>query len=388
MLPFPMRKASLLRSLCCRIFMVFLAGASVGLLTGEAQSLPASQGSSGAAMPNDPKELLRSATKINGLSGLNVKPWHLKASYQIFDQDGNPKGRGTYEELWVSQTRFKRSFSGDGFTQTRYGTENGTVQTGDSIQAPWQLDTLRYDLVTPLPREDHLDAWDFADLPAVPGQISRCVSMSGPLRVTISASGASTTSEKGILGVFCFAAERPLLETREQGTTATTTFNNPATLEGRWLPRDLEMKVKGQVVLSAHLEVFETIETVHEADFAPPAEATTPPMILVGTRHPPGQVQVSGGVAAAMLITKVNPTYPPIAHAARVQGTVVLQAVVGKGGQVSELRILSGPPMLQQAALDAVKQWVYRPYLLNGSPVEVMTTVNVVFQIPDLPAKP
>jgi len=71
-----------------------------------------------------------------------------------------------------------------------------------------------------------------------------------------------------------------------------------------------------------------------------------------------------------------------------VQGTVVLQAVVGKGGQVSELRILSGPPMLQQAALDAVKQWVYRPYLLNGSPVEVMTTVNVVFQIPDLPAKP
>jgi len=88
-----------------------------------------------------------------------------------------------------------------------------------------------------------------------------------------------------------------------------------------------------------------------------------------------------------MLVTRVDPVYPPIAHAGRVEGTVAMQAVIAKDGHVKELRIVSGPPMLQQAALDAVKQWVFKPALQGGVPVEAMTTVNVQFQIPGLPAK-
>jgi protein TonB len=96
---------------------------------------------------------------------------------------------------------------------------------------------------------------------------------------------------------------------------------------------------------------------------------------------PPQKVNISGGVAAGYLLQKTMPMYPPIAKAARVQGTVVLQATISKTGTITGLRVISGPAMLTQAAMEAVQSWRYRPYLLNGDPVEVETTVNVVFSL-------
>ena len=95
----------------------------------------------------------------------------------------------------------------------------------------------------------------------------------------------------------------------------------------------------------------------------------------------PKKVNISGGVATGMLLQKTVPVYPPIAKAARVSGTVVLQATISKTGTIEGLHVISGPAMLQQSAMDAVKSWRYRPYLLNGDPVEVETTVNVVFTL-------
>jgi protein TonB len=93
------------------------------------------------------------------------------------------------------------------------------------------------------------------------------------------------------------------------------------------------------------------------------------------------KVNISAGVMVGMLIQKTTPVYPPIAKAARVSGTVVLQATISKAGQIEGLHVISGPAMLQQAAMDAVKTWRYRPYLLNNEPVEVETTVNVIFTL-------
>jgi protein TonB len=82
-----------------------------------------------------------------------------------------------------------------------------------------------------------------------------------------------------------------------------------------------------------------------------------------------------------MLLNKTSPVYPPIAKAARVSGTVVLQATISKTGTIEGLKVISGPQMLQGAALEAVKTWRYRPYLLNNEPVEVDTTINVIFTL-------
>ena len=95
----------------------------------------------------------------------------------------------------------------------------------------------------------------------------------------------------------------------------------------------------------------------------------------------PQKIRVSQGVAAGNLINRVEPLYPPIAKSARIQGTVVLQAVISKNGNIEGLRAVSGHPMLVPAAIDAVSRWRYKPYLLNGEPVEVETTITVNFRL-------
>ena len=81
------------------------------------------------------------------------------------------------------------------------------------------------------------------------------------------------------------------------------------------------------------------------------------------------------------LVRKVLPTYPPLARSARIQGTVVLQAMIGQQGTIEDLRLVSGHPMLATAAIEAVRQWRYRPYILNGQPVEVETQITVNFSL-------
>lgn len=95
----------------------------------------------------------------------------------------------------------------------------------------------------------------------------------------------------------------------------------------------------------------------------------------------PQRVRVSQGVSQGLLIHQVKPAYPPLARQARIQGVVVLQAVIGKDGNIQNLKVVSGHPMLAPSALEAVKQWKYKPYYLNGEPVEVDTTINVNFTL-------
>jgi protein TonB len=92
-------------------------------------------------------------------------------------------------------------------------------------------------------------------------------------------------------------------------------------------------------------------------------------------------LRVSENVEEGLIIQRTIPTYPPIARASGIEGTVVLQATISRTGTIANLRVISGPLMLQQAAINAVQQWRYRPYLLSGEPVEVETTVNVIFKL-------
>jgi protein TonB len=95
----------------------------------------------------------------------------------------------------------------------------------------------------------------------------------------------------------------------------------------------------------------------------------------------PINLKVFSSVMAGNLLAKTLPQYPAIAKAAHIQGIVVLQATISKSGSIQNLRGISGPPTLQRAAMDAVRSWRYKPYLLNGEPVEVETMINVVFNL-------
>jgi protein TonB len=92
-------------------------------------------------------------------------------------------------------------------------------------------------------------------------------------------------------------------------------------------------------------------------------------------------LRVGGKVQAAKIVHQVTPVYPPLARQARISGIVRLEAAISRSGTIESLQVMSGHPMLTQAALDAVRQWVYQPTLLNGQPVEVVTQIEVNFKL-------
>jgi periplasmic protein TonB len=105
------------------------------------------------------------------------------------------------------------------------------------------------------------------------------------------------------------------------------------------------------------------------------------PSVTVASVKAPKPVNVSTGVLQGMLLAPIHPIYPAIARAAHVEGTVVVEAVISRRGTIESLHVVSGPVMLQNAALEAVREARYRPYQLNGEPTDVQTTITVNFRI-------
>jgi len=105
---------------------------------------------------------------------------------------------------------------------------------------------------------------------------------------------------------------------------------------------------------------------------------STPVVVKPASTHP---MAISTGVSEGMILSKTNPAYPAIARATHTSGTVTLAATISTTGRIENLNVVSGPPMLRQSAIDAVKTWRYRPYLLNNQPVEVETTINIQFSL-------
>jgi len=115
----------------------------------------------------------------------------------------------------------------------------------------------------------------------------------------------------------------------------------------------------------------------------PTAAPPPPPPVKVEApkEKPPQRIKVGGNVQAALLVRGPKPIYPPLAKQARIQGTVRLNAIIGKDGTIQNLNAVSGHPLLVPSAMEAVKQWLYKPTLLNGEPVEVITVIDVNFTL-------
>jgi periplasmic protein TonB len=114
-----------------------------------------------------------------------------------------------------------------------------------------------------------------------------------------------------------------------------------------------------------------------------PAVKTPPPTptVPVAKAEPREPLRVGGQIQAAKILRKVIPVYPLLARQARVSGVVHLVGVIAKDGTIERLELVSGHPLLARAAMDAVRQWVYRPTLLNGEPVEVIAPIDVIFTL-------
>ena len=162
-------------------------------------------------------------------------------------------------------------------------------------------------------------------------------------------------------------------------------------IEGLWKSSMAEMAIRtahhmARVAAAAGvltLAIFATTcAWAQEQTFSPPERAAQ----VAADPAPVRPIRVSGSATQATLLSQVAPVYPPIAKTAHISGTVLLHCLIGKDGSVETLEYVSGPPLLMKAALDAVRQWKYKPMLLNGEPVRVDTTVSVVFMLGAAPA--
>jgi protein TonB len=122
------------------------------------------------------------------------------------------------------------------------------------------------------------------------------------------------------------------------------------------------------------------VSLIPQAGFLPHIDVA-PPVVQPVAIEPPKRIVLPASVQEAKLIHKVLPVYPPLAKMTRVSGTVHLTGIIGTDGTIRDLHVESGPPLLIQTTLEAVRQWVYQPTLLSGKPVEVVTSINVTFTL-------
>jgi TonB family protein len=326
------------------------------------------------APPSDPGALLQLAADSNGLHGAKAKPWHMHATWKSIDAQGQITGQGTLEEWWAAETRYKLIYTDGEAQQTIYGTGQGRMAVKTDVKLSFAINNVESLFTWPAPpvTPDALKRMQLERSPWQTGGVTLdCVLQSWKLPAgTVATAMDKSGKVQPLLYRYCFDRATAVLRIRTN-PTAVTTFNSLVQFQGQYVARAILSSLTSGGKLEADVDALESLDSIGDADVTPPAGAGLVPSVL--------KVAVSSGVMAGNRIGGRDPAYPIQALDQRVHGVVVLKAVILTDGTISDLTIVSGDPLLQQAALDAVKTWRYKPYLLNGQPVEVETQINVVF---------
>jgi TonB family protein len=312
--------------------------------------------------PRDAKERMELAEKVNGLQGLDIS-WHLKASYEVLGADGKSTDTGTYEEWRVSAKQYRVALHSPSISVEEYGTDHVVFKKGEQSWPGRPLSAIQGMIARPIPPQVHpgKTVWENYERNFGAGKMP-CTALMAPSLYTSVQDAAS----------YCFALKNAVLfYASTPNNMYQTLFHTISLVHGHYLAHDIQLLLGGRPWLKVHVDVLEGLGPAGLQALTVPADAS--PVTA--------RVSTPGEVTNGHLIKKALPVYPPAAKLQGVQGTVILDGVISTEGHFQELQVLGGPPMLQQAALDAVRQWVYSPYLLDGQPVEVETDINVVFAL-------
>ena len=315
-------------------------------------------------LPKDAADILALARKYNGLDSPNLKPWHIVASYETFDDKGQSKAKGTFEEFWLGDGKYKRSYTSSTFTQTEFKTSDGRYRTGDHDSPPYPENLVEDLLLHPLPSsEETQDSTPERRVLIAKKVKLQCVMLSQKLT-----NGAS--APLGLFPTYCFSDNQPMLRVGLSFGETLANFNTLTIFQGRYLALDIDAHDGKYLLLKMHVEQLATYSP-NPADFAPPA----------GLKAIEQQaVQVASGVMAGNLLKQEQPVYPDYARKNRIAGTVIMKVIIGRDGHIRNLRLISAPDSsLAISAIAAVRNWVYKPYELNGEPVEIETSITVVY---------
>ena len=323
----------------------------------------------GAGLPKDPSEILAAAAPFYDFSSPELKPWHLKASYQLYDEQGKPTDQGVWEYWWSSPKVHRSSWTRSGAEHTEWSTAEGALYRKDSGSPLRHFEREMQRIFFAFPARDTLKPGrmklDLKTPPADKPELA-CVG------TTLQSLADGKLQESANATYYC-------LEPASLGLRAvyenqfTKEFSQLVKIQGRYLPRQVVVTVGKRKHFTLSVDTIEAL-TPTEAIFNTPADAT-----LKQKAPGPNEGQ---GVTTGLLVKKTKPVYPSKARRRHEQGVVTLAAVIGTDGEIHDLEVLDSPsPLLAESAVNAVSKWEYKPYFLNGEPVEVESVISVNFNL-------
>jgi len=352
-----------------------LCFAALYLLVG-APGFAQTAGDTGPGLPKDPRAIFEAAAPLYDFNSPELKPWHLKATYQLYDEKGKPLEQGTYEYWWASPKVYRSTWTRAGVSVSDWHTAEGTnMRKANGNPLRYFERALNTILLSPLPSYTALDfnkmKLDLKMVPSGSGQLARVIVLRQWEQNGRLLTQSSDTADR----YFFDPSTMALL--LSYSNAVTKEFSQIVKMQGRHLPRSIAISAGKQKIFTVSVEAIDGISP-DDAALVPAADAVLERLTV---DHLSAR-QSGDDVTKGELVTKTPPVYPLVAKSMHQQGTVVLGAVIGTDGRIHDLEVLASPsPLLSDSAKDAVKRWVYKPYLLDGAAVEVETTVNVIYSL-------
>jgi hypothetical protein len=283
--------------------------------------------------------------EANGLHSKGLAPWHIVVTYDQFDEDGDNVHSGTFEEYWAGNRDYKLMFKSDDFNQTDYATDKGLFRLGDQRWPDVAHSQVRSETIDPFSYAETLTG---SQITRVDRKFSRhafqCFAIEGSL------------GQLGDPPQYCFEPDTSILRYTRGSGWFQTVYNDIVPFQGRNLAREVDVTNGGKPYLKLRVTTVELMPRVGDGFFVPPPEAVGP----------------VGGRISGVQLTTIRMAYPQWPSSMRGQHiSVTVEVVVGKDGRVLSARGISGLVDGYKACEDAMKQWVFAPYLVLGNPVEV-----------------
>jgi hypothetical protein len=302
----------------------------------------------GGADAMDLPNWLRKEAALNGLESTDLLPWHIVVTYDQFDEDGDNVHSGVYEEYWAGAKKYKSTYKGDDFNQTDYATDKGLYRLGDQ---PWPnraQSQVRAEVIAPFYYAASLQGFHGRNVERTfSGYKLQCVLIERGLGI----SGISSPTQ------YCFEPDSSVLRYNRGWGWFQTVYNRIVSFQGRNIAEDVDVTDGGKPYLKLRVQTIELMSNVDEANFLPPTNAVGP----LGDR-------VSGVIVEPINMSSV-PQWP--ASLRTQHFTVKVEMVIGKDGRVISAHAVSGPPEAYKGCEDAVRKWVFKPYLILDKPVQV-----------------
>jgi len=287
---------------------------------------------------------------LNGLQSTDLRPWHIVVTYDQFDEDGDNVHSGVYEEYWAGAKKYKRIYKSDNLNQTDYATDKGLFRHGDQQWPDRAQLQVRAEVLAPFSYADTLQGFHGRNVERTfSGYKLQCVLIERD-------SGISDPTQ------YCFEPDSSILRYNRGWGWFQTVYNRIVPFQGRNLAQEVDVTDGGKPYLKLRVETVEFISHVDDADFIPPQDAVGP----LGDRI--------SGVSLHPINMSSLPHWP--ASLREQHFTVMVEIVVGKDGHVVSAHAVSGPQEGYKACENAVRKWVFKPYLVLDKPVEVEQKVG------------